>query len=108
MSFNGHQRNRGYLNLGSIGFANFSAGSGIDFSGDTRAIATADWDNDGRVDVVTHSRESPRVRIFLNQMKTANQSVSILLQGTTANADAIGAKVEVWLSRCQESDCQVG
>ena len=98
-SMSGNQRNRCYLNMGSIGFANFSACSGVDLLNDARAIATTDWDNDGDIDIVMTSRTGPRVRILCNQMKSSNQSLGLKLVGTNSNRDAIGAKVEIWLKK---------
>ena len=96
-SLSGNQRNRCYLNIGSVGFANFSAGSGIDLLNDARSLATSDWDNDGDTDVIMISRTGPRVRILCNQMQSKNQSINISLVGDSSNRDAIGARVEVWI-----------
>ena len=97
-SMSGNQRNRCYLNLGSIGFANFSAGSGVDLLNDARAIATTDWDGDGDTDVVMKSRNGHRIRFLCNQIKSGS-SIGIFLKGTESNRDAIGARVEVWLDK---------
>jgi tetratricopeptide (TPR) repeat protein len=96
-SMSGSQRNRCYLNMGPIGFANFSAGSGIDLLNDARALATTDWDNDGDTDVVMVSRNGPRLRILCNQLESDNDSISIKLVGTDSSSDAIGARVEIWI-----------
>ncbi len=97
-SFGEQQRNVCLLGLGPIGFANFSALSGIDFPDDGRAIATVDWDHDGDLDVIMNSRSAPQLRILLNQLESENQFLSVRLLGTQSNCDAIGARVEVFLS----------
>ncbi len=97
-SMSGSQRNRCYLNIGPIGFANFSAGSGVDLLNDARALATCDWDNDGDTDIVMISRNGPRLRILCNQLKSDNDSINVSLAGTVSNSDAIGARIEVWLA----------
>jgi tetratricopeptide (TPR) repeat protein len=97
-SMSGNQRNRCYLNMGAIGFANFSACSGVDLLNDARAIATTDWDNDGDIDIVMTSRTGPRIRVLCNQMDSKNESIGLKLVGTSSNRDAIGARIEVWLA----------
>ncbi len=101
-SFSGHERNCAYLNLGeSAGtppsFANFSAGSGLDFDDDARAIALTDWDHDGDLDVWITNRNAPRLRLMRNEMPPGRSYLSLRLQGDgmTTNRDAIGARVEV-------------
>ena len=96
-SFGGRQRNRCYLSIGKLGFANFSSISGIDLPDDARAVATTDWDNDGDADLVMTCRSGPQLRIFCNQLVTEKNFVHFDLVGTESNLDAIGARVEVYL-----------
>lgn len=98
-SFGGNQQSRCYLNIGKAGFSNFSKIAGIDTIQDARSIATVDWDHDGDLDIVTSSRNGPQLRLLMNQLKSKNGSVSLSLAGTTSNRDAIGSRVEVYLSR---------
>jgi len=93
----GNQRNRCYLSIGKLGFANFSSASGIDYLEDARAVATTDWDDDGDVDVVMTSRNGPRMRILLNQNRSENNFLQFKLAGTNSNLDAIGSRVELFL-----------
>ncbi len=92
----GNQRNRCYLSIGKLGFANFSSASGLDFLEDARAVATTDWDDDGDVDVVMTSRNGPRMRILLNQNRSENNFLQFKLVGTKSNLDAIGSRVELF------------
>lgn len=94
----GNQRNRCYLSIGRLGFANFSGASGLDFDEDARAVATTDWDNDGDVDVVMTSRTGPQLRIFSNVNDSVNRFLHFDLVGTTSNRDAVGARVDLYLS----------
>ncbi len=96
-SFSGNERHCAYLNTGSGKFANISAVSGLDFAEDGRAIASVDWDFDGDLDLWITNRTAPRTRLMLNQSKTTNSFLAVMLQGNgkTTNRDAIGARVEV-------------
>ena len=96
-SFGGMQRNRCYLSIGQLGFANLSSISGIDLPDDARAVATTDWDNDGDPDLVMTCRGGPQLRIFCNQLSNTNNFVHFDLVGTESNQDAIGARVELYL-----------
>ena len=60
-TLSGYERNCAFLNTGGR-FATVSALSGFDVKDDTRAVATCDWDRDGRLDVWTSSRTAPRIR----------------------------------------------
>lgn len=97
-SLMGNQRNRCYLSIGKLGFANFSSASGVDFLEDARAVATTDWDDDGDVDIVMTSRNGPRLRILLNQNPSKNNFLQFKLIGTRSNLDAIGARVDLFVS----------
>lgn len=101
-TFSGHERNCAFLNMGSAAgappeFANISAGSGLDFADDGRAVALTDWDHDGDLDVWLTNRNAPRIRLMRNDMPSKGNSIGLRLQGdgTSTNRDAIGARVEV-------------
>ena len=99
-SFSGHERNCVFLNTHQRRFANLSAGSGLDFPDDGRAVAVTDWDHDGDLDLWFSNRNAPRLRLMRNETQAGNHFISILLKGDgqACNADAIGARVEVRLT----------
>ncbi len=106
-SWSGHERNQCFLNLGGGRFARISAVSGLDARSDGRALAFVDWDRDGDVDIWFRDRTAPRLRLLLNQHVSARSAedrsfVSLRLEGTKANRDAIGASAEVVLSEAAE------
>jgi enediyne biosynthesis protein E4 len=59
-----------------------------------RGLANADLDNDGRVDLLLVAQNSPMV-YFHNQTERAGHYLTLRLEGTTSNRDAIGACVTV-------------
>ncbi|MAW61285.1 MAG: hypothetical protein CMJ94_10675 [Planctomycetes bacterium] len=96
VSWSGGEQNHLFLNDGAGTFYDVSAVSHADFSDDGRAVATLDWDGDGRLDLLLRSRTAPRFRLMLNQAD-AGGHLSLQLVGTQCNRDAIGARVFVHL-----------
>ena len=103
-SFSGRERNCCFLNIGASlppgdaqHFANISAVSGFDFADDGRALARVDWDLDGDLDLWVANRSGPQVRFLRNDLAANTHHLSLLLVGTHANRDAIGARAEVIL-----------
>jgi tetratricopeptide (TPR) repeat protein len=94
-SFSGHERNCCFLNTGDGRFADVSSATGFDFPDDGRAVALTDWDHDGDLDVWLSNRSAPRVRFLRNDIPSEHHFVSLRLQGTDCNRDAIGARVEL-------------
>ena len=96
-SWSGRERNVCFLNTAGPRFANVSATSGLDFRDDGRAAASVDWDADGDLDLWLSNRSAPRLRFLRNDAPGGGRSVSLRLagNGTSANRDAIGARVEL-------------
>jgi hypothetical protein len=59
-----------------------------------RALATGDFDNDGRTDVVFTTLDGSPV-LLRNNARETNAWVGLKLQGTRSNRDAIGSKITV-------------
>ena len=100
-SFSGRERNCAFLNCGGTRFVDISGASGFDFLDDARAIAAADWDFDGDLDLWMTCRTAPRLRLLENQSRTASgSSLALRLHGDgkTVNRDALGARVEIRLA----------
>ena len=58
-----------------------------------RGLAAGDLDNDGRTDVVVVSQNEPVA--FLHNQTDGGHSLTLRLEGTTSNRDAVGAIVSV-------------
>jgi hypothetical protein len=94
-SWSGREKNCVYLNTGERRFANASSISRVDYADDSRAVASVDWDDDGRMDMFVKNRTAPRVRFLRNQAADAGGFLKLDLVGTECNRDAIGATVLV-------------
>ena len=94
-SWDGYQRNAFFLNLGSPGFADASAVTGLDFRDDGRSFAVFDFDGDGDADLVIHSRTGPQLRLLRNDLASGNHSLAVRLTAAHGNRDAVGARVEI-------------
>ena len=107
-SFSGRERNCCYLNTNASPaaagkFANISGSGGFDLPDDGRSIATADWDQDGDLDLWISNRNAPRLRFMRNNAPNKKQSVALRLvgDGKHTNRDAVGARIEVYLKRTE-------
>ncbi len=58
-----------------------------------RGLAVGDLDNDGRVDVVILPQAQPMV--YVHNQTEGGRSLTLLLEGTSSNRDAVGARVVV-------------
>ncbi len=59
-----------------------------------RGLARADLDNDGRIDLLLVAQNSP-LAYFHNRTEPAGHFLTVRLEGTSSNRDAIGARVMV-------------
>lgn len=84
------------LNQGDGTFADGSADAGASFqsAGMHRGAAFADFDADGRVDLVV-TRLNERAQLFRNASTKTHHWLSLRLVGRRSNRDAIGARVRV-------------
>jgi tetratricopeptide (TPR) repeat protein len=90
------QPNSVFVNTGGGAFLDASHEAGADFQIKRahRGCAFADFDNDGRVDVVTTSLNEP-VELFRNESTNDHHWLAIRLIGVKSNRDGIGAKIKL-------------
>jgi tetratricopeptide (TPR) repeat protein len=94
-TWNGYERNVFFLNNGDETFSELSGPLGLDFVDDSRAFALADFDGDGRLEVILKNRTGPQLRILRNELNPIGNSVTFRLRGHKTNRDAIGAVVTI-------------
>jgi tetratricopeptide (TPR) repeat protein/peroxiredoxin len=97
-TWSGYERNVFYANNRDGTFSDLSAVIGLDFFEDGRSFAIADFDLDGRQEILLKNRNSPQLRLLKNQLKDLPPAISFRLKGTKSNRDAIGAKVTIQTS----------
>ena len=88
-----------FRNLGKGNFAEVTKSAGTAFATPRvgRGAAYADFDNDGRLDLLLSTNGGP-VYLFRNEPTDgakANKSLRIKLSGTKSNRDGVGAVVKV-------------
>jgi len=90
------QPNSVFAGAGGGAFLDASREAGADFQIKRahRGCAFADFDNDGRIDVVTTSLNEP-VELFRNESAGENHWLAIRLIGVKSNRDGIGAKIKL-------------
>jgi tetratricopeptide (TPR) repeat protein len=94
-TWNGHERNVFFANNRDGTFSDVSGVVGLDFRDDSRAFALADFDSDGRLEIVLKNRNAPQIRILRLAMDGIGNSIALRLRGDKSNRDAIGAAVTV-------------
>lgn len=90
-----YERNRLYLNTGDGRFVEGSHASGADLDSDSRSVVTADFDRDGRPDLLVASVGGGPLRLFLNRIESANRRLRLELVGREANRQGIGTRLEI-------------
>ena len=90
------QRKEIYRNLGNGMFKELSRDTGGDVltPRSSRGAAFGDFDNDGNVDILVINMND-RPNLFRNERRNQNHWITLRLEGTKSNRDAIGARVEL-------------
>ena len=83
-----------FVNQGKGVFADVSAEAGLDAVAAHRGCAFADFDGDGRIDIVVASLEGP-TELWHNISPETNHWITLKLIGTKSNRDGIGAHVRI-------------
>jgi hypothetical protein len=85
-----------FANAGDGTFLDFSADAGADFQtpGAHRGAAFADFNGDGKLDIVV-SRIGGRAELWENESRGPNTWLDLKLTGTRSNRDGIGARVQI-------------
>ncbi|MDG1894389.1 MAG: CRTAC1 family protein [Fuerstiella sp.] len=90
-----YERNRMYLNVGGREFIDASRFSSADIDADSRSVVTADFDRDGRTDLLVGSVGGGPLRLFLNRLPANTNSIRLQFSGTESNRPAIGARCKL-------------
>lgn len=93
-------RNEGAAPDGIPQFSDVAMATGADDIRDARGVATADFDNDGDLDIVINNNpgdsgraELSRATLLRNNVGERRNWLAIELRGTESNRDAVGASV---------------
>ncbi|HEX8634193.1 MAG TPA: CRTAC1 family protein [Pyrinomonadaceae bacterium] len=93
-SWNGYEHNCLFANVGGGQFMDVARPTGSDCVKDSRGVAVADFNGDGRLDmVINNNNETPM--LYLNNLRRSGNAVELKLVGTRSNRDAIGARVRL-------------
>jgi hypothetical protein len=100
-SFSGYQRKRVWINDGGGRFTDVSQVVGASDTLDGRAVALADLNNRGVLDVIVANQRGP-VLLYRNEVEPGRHWIQFELEGSASNRSAIGARVELhWNGRKQ-------
>jgi hypothetical protein len=107
-SLSGYQRKRVWINDGAGHFSDVAQEAGVTDTYDGRAVALADLDNDGALDVLVANQRGPLL-IYTNTIAPGRHWLALDLEGTASNRSAIGARVEVrWNGQRQVQEVSGG
>lgn len=94
-SLSGYQENKIWLNDGAGKFQEVAGAVGGSLKLDSRAVAFADFWNDGTLDIIVASQNGP-VKLYKNVASDDNNWIAFHLVGSKSNRSAIGAEAEIY------------
>lgn len=94
-SLSGYQQKRVWLNDGAGKFTEVAPIVGVTDTYDGRAVALADLDNSGALDVLVANQKGPLL-LYKNTVTPENKWITFDLEGARSNRSAIGAQVRVF------------
>jgi hypothetical protein len=100
------QPNSVFANLGNGTFQDISAESGLSLARAHRGCAFADFNNDGKIDIVVSALGEP-AELWQNVSSDVNHWVILKLTGTRSNRDGIGAVIRLG-NQCNQVTTTVG
>lgn len=93
-SWNGYEYNCLFANVGGGQFMDIAKPTGANGVKDSRGVAVADFNGDGKLDLVmNNNNETPT--FYLNNVQRSGNFVSLKLVGTKGGTDSIGAVVRL-------------
>jgi hypothetical protein len=90
-SLSGYEPSRVYLNRGVAGWLDVAKKVGVTDLYDGRAVALADLENRGAVDVIVANQNQPAL-LYRDYPDSSNHWIELKLVGTRSNRSAIGAE----------------
>ena len=94
-TWSGYERNVFYLNNGDGTFSDVSGIVGLDCIEDSRTFVLADFDHDGRQEMVLKNRTGSQLRFFKNVIPDLAPAIAFRLTGKSSNRDAIGTCITI-------------
>jgi len=94
-SLSGFQQNRIWINDGVGKFREVSTEVGGKLMLDSRAVAFADFFNNGTLDIVVATQNGP-LKLYKNTAKSSSHWIAFHLNGTTSNKSAFGTQVQLY------------
>ena len=81
-----------FMNRGDLKFVDGSFSSNVNLDSDSRSAVPADFNRDGKVDLLVGSVGGGPLRLFRNQLP-ARSWLGVRLRGSDSNASGIGARL---------------